>query len=232
MTTNEEHARRAAQAIFEVARNEIPRQVPSGISLETVFREIILREFGTEGETSEFALRLRLDRAEKMAKVIDDWTERQVIDTRSALVDARLNFGKPYEYPGLLTEAASRPADPKEKHELEGNPDSNRCGISGNAMVGEHAGELEVASRPADSPQPRTIEALNEYMDVRTRLGVLEMNEGKCNCEEFHTCDHCKEQQDLNHESRRLMNLWGDNWATLLWSYREEVNAALGERQQ
>jgi hypothetical protein len=69
-------------------------------------------------------------------------------------------------------------------------------------------------------------------MDVRTRLGVLEMNEGKCNCEEFHTCDHCKEQQDLNHESRRLMNLWGDNWATLLWSYREEVNAALGERQQ
>lgn len=81
-------------------------------------------------------------------------------------------------------------------------------------------------SMQSDSAMQRSLEALSEYMFFRTRLGVLELNNGYCHCADFHTCDHCEECQKLNLESRRLMNLWGDNWATMLWSYREELSAA------
>lgn len=88
---------------------------------------------------------------------------------------------------------------------------------------------VQQCSMPSNNGLSRSIEALREYMLCRTRLGALELNEGRCHCADFHTCDHCTEWQELNLESRRLMNLWGDNWATLLWSYQEEVSAALCE---
>ncbi len=36
--------------------------------------------------------------ADVMAKVADDWVERGLIDSRSALADARLDYGDPYKY--------------------------------------------------------------------------------------------------------------------------------------
>lgn len=72
----------------------------------------------------------------------------------------------------------------------------------------------------------RSFQALQEYIDIRTRMGVLEI-QSNCNCSEFNTCDHCKEWQPLNGELQRIMNLWGDNWATMLWSYQEEISHLL-----
>jgi hypothetical protein len=38
----------------------------------------------------------KLRAADEMAKVCDDWVVRKVIDARSALADARLNYGQPF----------------------------------------------------------------------------------------------------------------------------------------
>ena len=61
-------------------------------------------------------------------------------------------------------------------------------------------------------------------MLARTQLGVLEAHEDECRCDNdnFHTCDLCKEYRDIDSHARQLMELWGDHWATRLWSTREE----------
>lgn len=71
-------------------------------------------------------------------------------------------------------------------------------------------------------------EALEQYMLYRTQLGVLEAREGECQCDvnDFHTCDLCREYAEIDHRAKGLMNLWGDNWASMLWSLREEASAA------
>jgi len=51
-----------------------------------------------QGWTDRLELLLKLRAADQMAKVADDWVERGQIDSRSALADARLNYGKPYTY--------------------------------------------------------------------------------------------------------------------------------------
>ena len=71
-------------------------------------------------------------------------------------------------------------------------------------------------------------EALSDYMVYRTQLGQLEAAESECRCDvnEFHTCELCREYRDINSAAQNLMSLWGDNWASTLWSMREEVSAA------
>lgn len=44
----------------------------------------------------EMSLALRA--ADEMARVCDDWVKRGIIDARSALADARLNYGAPFKY--------------------------------------------------------------------------------------------------------------------------------------
>jgi hypothetical protein len=51
----------------------------------------------------EYSIKVRA--ADAMAKAIDDWVERGLLDSRSLLADARLNYGKPYTY-----EAAPEPS--------------------------------------------------------------------------------------------------------------------------
>lgn len=41
---------------------------------------------------------IALRAADAMAKVIDDWVKRGLIDARSALADARLDYGEPWKY--------------------------------------------------------------------------------------------------------------------------------------
>lgn len=43
-------------------------------------------------------LRSKLRAADKMAQICDTWVRSGEIDSRSALADARLNYGKPYVY--------------------------------------------------------------------------------------------------------------------------------------
>ena len=47
-------------------------------------------------ENSQLVMKVRA--ADVMAKVADDWVERGRIDSRSALADARLDYGDPYKY--------------------------------------------------------------------------------------------------------------------------------------
>lgn len=61
-------------------------------------------------EMENTELRLKILDADKMAAVADDWVRRGVIDARSALADARLNYGKPY-VPGMAEALAERIAE-------------------------------------------------------------------------------------------------------------------------
>lgn len=58
-------------------------------------------------ELLEMTLALRA--ADKMAWVCDDWVQRHRIDSRSALADARLDYGHPYRYRWSKLEAPSDP---------------------------------------------------------------------------------------------------------------------------
>ncbi len=49
-------------------------------------------------ENENARMRLVLRAADKMARVIDDWVKRGLIDARSAAADARLNYGDPFTY--------------------------------------------------------------------------------------------------------------------------------------
>ncbi len=142
----------------------------------------------------------------------------------------------PHEFRNLLLKAAWR---------LEANncygSDSAKALLAdiremvGNADVYESGGNDETNMVPTTNEmvqQPsvqshdtvsKSIEALQEYMGIRNRLGVLELNEGDCHCEDFVTCGHCQESEDLNQQSRRLVSWWGDSWAVLLWSYSDEA---------
>lgn len=68
------------------------------------------------------------------------------------------------------------------------------------------------------------MEALEEYIVLRTQEGVLEDCEHACECGDFYTCDLCRESRDITHRMRGLIELWSDNWATRLWSIREAVS--------
>ncbi len=41
---------------------------------------------------------IKLRAADKMAMVVDDYVDRKVIDARSAIADARLDYGEPFKY--------------------------------------------------------------------------------------------------------------------------------------
>lgn len=43
-------------------------------------------------------LEIKLRAADEMARVCDDWVTRGLIDARSALADARLDYGEPFTY--------------------------------------------------------------------------------------------------------------------------------------
>ena len=52
----------------------------------------------TPQELEVSQLRIKLRAADAMARVADDWVERGIINSRSALADARLDYGDPYTY--------------------------------------------------------------------------------------------------------------------------------------
>lgn len=52
----------------------------------------------SELERESMHMRIALRAADGMARVIDDWVRRGLINTRSAAADARLDFGTPYVY--------------------------------------------------------------------------------------------------------------------------------------
>jgi hypothetical protein len=66
------------------------------------------------------------------------------------------------------------------------------------------------------------IEALEQYILLLTQAGVLEDQEHACECGEFYTCNLCRESRDITHQLRGLMETWGNNWATRLWSIYEQ----------
>jgi hypothetical protein len=62
-------------------------------------------------------------------------------------------------------------------------------------------------------------EALAEYLELRAELVRLEaQGEKECGCDpnNFHTCDLCKATDARQFQTRRLVELWGDNWAVML----------------
>lgn len=90
---------------------------------------------GERSRDELFRLRLKIKDADAIAKVADDWVKRGIIDARSALADARLNYGKPYEYesdaPGFL------PAPPSEpERDKCPNCEVGLCGVHGNTSAG------------------------------------------------------------------------------------------------
>lgn len=50
----------------------------------------------TDNDVTKLLIALRA--ADEMARICDDWVKRGIIDSRSALADARLNYGQPFEY--------------------------------------------------------------------------------------------------------------------------------------
>lgn len=49
-------------------------------------------------ERENCRMKIALRAADQMARVIDDWVERGLIEARSAVADARLDYGTPFEY--------------------------------------------------------------------------------------------------------------------------------------
>jgi hypothetical protein len=98
---------------------------------ELTFEELveIIAEECTAQAPTHVEMLIALQRADEMAKVIDDWTERGELNTRSALADARLNYGRPYEYKWATPQGTPTP-DPFSKgyKHREGNPVSDACG--------------------------------------------------------------------------------------------------------
>jgi hypothetical protein len=72
-------------------------------------------------------------------------------------------------------------------------------------------------------------DALSEYILLRTQMGVLELRESECRCSDFYTCDLCRESSGIENHMRRLIDLWGDNWAVRLWSQRESLSTGPAE---
>lgn len=52
----------------------------------------------SNGSEVELKMVIALRAADAMARIVDDWVTRGVIDARSAIADARLNYGQPFVY--------------------------------------------------------------------------------------------------------------------------------------
>ncbi len=66
-------------------------------------------------------LRTKLEAADEMARVCDQWVESKQIDSRSALADARIKYGKPFKYEFTF----DGQSDQSENH-LEGKNERHR----------------------------------------------------------------------------------------------------------
>ena len=100
--------RRHSAEILEIIRDypfetKIRAMEMESVPVETDVKEIaeepLKPDAATEsGEAQGWRMEMLLRAADKMAWICDDWVSRHVIDSRSALADARLNYGKPFHY--------------------------------------------------------------------------------------------------------------------------------------
>lgn len=69
-----------------------------------------------------------------------------------------------------------------------------------------------------DSMNGEAIFALGQWIGLSHLVAKLDARESECKCDvnEFHCCDLCREHHEKANEADRLMQLWCEVWATEL----------------